>query len=452
MTAPDTMQRPWGPHVLFDIWRRRKWLALSTFAVILAAAASVAAFLPDKYRATATVLIERRATEGTLQSADTGELETRLQTIGEKILSRAQLESLIRQFQLYRGPRAEGASQEAIVEQMRRDTHLELKGIDPLSGRGTTVAFALSYWGDDPRTAAKVANTIATSYVEDNQKSRERQAASSAKFLEAQLDEAKVHLDDSSAELARLVARRDGLIKRLASMEPANSPKSMDVVRLAKARQELADLLSQYKDNHPLVIRTRREIQALEVQVASSAPDGRTASLDGAATQQVKDALAQAEAAVMSSDYATTKDHYLSLMKLYDAARLDEDKEQGEQGVRFAILDPAVVPDQPASPNRFRVLLGGLALSIGIAIGAVMVAEQVDTSFHALDDLRAFTQVPILAGISRIPTRKAKRRRLFHLTLGFLLTAIGLLGVVGASYWVAHRGAPLLLTIVGGRT
>jgi len=153
----------------------------------------------------------------------------------------------------------------------------------------------------------------------------------------------------------------------------------------------------------------------------------------------------------MSSDYATTKDHYLSLMKLYDAARLDEDKEQGEQGVRFAILDPAVVPDQPASPNRFRILLGGLAMSIGIAIGTVMVAEQVDTSFHALDDLRAFTQVPILASISRISTRKAKRRRLFHLTLGFFLAAIGLLCVVGVSYWVAHRGAPLLLTIVGGR-
>jgi uncharacterized protein involved in exopolysaccharide biosynthesis len=451
MNTPDTMQRPWGLHVLFEIWRRRKWLALSTFAAILAAAVSVAAFLPDKYRATATVLIERRAAEGTVPSADTDELETRLQTIGEKILSRAQLESLIRQFQLYRGPRAEGASQEAIVERMRQDTHLELKGIDPLSGRGTTVSFALSYWGDDPRTAAKVANTIATSYVEDNQKSRERQTASSAKFLEAQLDEAKVHVDESSAELARLVARRDGLIKRLVSMEPPNSPQSIDVVRLAKARQELADLLSQYKDNHPLVLRTRSEIRALETRVSSSASDRATASLDGAATQQVKDSLAQAEAAVMSSDYATTREHYLALMKLYDAARLDEDKEQGEQGVRFAILDPAVIPDQPASPNRLRILLAGLAMSIGMAIGMVMVAEQVDTSFHALDDLRAFTQVPILASVSRISTKKAKRRRLFHLILGFFLAAIGLLLVVGAFSWVAHRGAPLLLTLVGGR-
>jgi uncharacterized protein involved in exopolysaccharide biosynthesis len=448
MTMPDTMKQRLGPEVVLSVWRRRKWLALSTFAAILAAAASVAAFLPDRYRGIATVLVERRAAEASMPAADTNEMETRLRTIGEKILSRAQLEALIRRFHLYETARAEGASAEAIVEQMRRDTHLELKGIDPLGGGGATISFALSYWGDDPKTAAAVANTIAASYVENNRQSRERQASSSATFLKAQLDEAKAHLDDSSAQQARLVARRDGLVKRLASMEPGNSPRSMDAVRLANLRQELAGLLTQYKDSHPLVVRMRGEIKALELQVAGAAPQGRSA--DGEAIQQARDALAQTNALVLSSDYATASDHYLSLMKLYEEARLNESKEQDAQGVQFAILDPAVVPDRPASPNRFRILFGGLVLSIGMAFGAVVAAEHLDTTFHALDDLRAFTRVPILASISRIATRRETWRRRFRLLLGFCLAAAGLLLVVGMSWLVAHRGGSVLTMLVGG--
>ena len=446
----DSSTPRWSSEALLGVWRRRKWFALSAFAAILAAAASVAAFLPDRYRGTATVLVERRSTESLSRPGDANEMETRLQTIGEKLLSRAQLEALIQRFDLYKAQRTKGASTEAIIEQVRRDIHLELKGIDPISGRGTTVSFALSFWGDDPRTAAKVANTIAAGYVDDNRRTRERQAASSARFLKAQLDEAKEHLDGSSADQASLVARRDGLVKRLASMQPANSPRASDAMRLAKLRQELSELLYQYKDNHPAVIKMRNDIRTLELKVAASTPDDRPGGADGTAIQQVRAALLEADAGVMSSDHATAKDHYLSLMKRYEEARLNESMEQDDQGVQFAILDSAVVPDEPASPNRFRILLGGLALSIGAALGAMVVTERLDTSFHALDDLRGFTRLPVLASIPRIVTTRGKWSRRYHLALGFCLAAIGLLVVVGISYVVAHVGAPLLLTIVGG--
>jgi protein tyrosine kinase modulator len=452
MTMADATRKSGGPDVLVAVWRRRKWLALSTFAVILSAAVSVAAFLPDLYRGTATVLVERRdVTESLVRPGEADELETRLSTIGEKLLSRARLESLIERFNLYSGQRTKGASTEAIIEQMRRDIRLELKGIDPISGHGTTVSFALSYWGDNPRTAADVANTIATSYVDDNRNSREHQAASSAKFLKAQLDEAKERLDESSAEQARLVGRRDGLVKRLASMEPAGGPKAASVVRLSKLRQELTELLTRYRDNHPEVIRTRNEIKAIESQVAGSAPDSKAGPVDSEAVQRLRDALAQAEAGLMSSDYATAKDRYLSLVKWYEEARLNESMEQEQQSVQFAILDPAIVPDAPASPNRLRIMLAGLAISVGMAIGAIALTERFDTSFHAVDDLREFTRVPVLASIPRIITTKGKRQRRFRLFLGVVLAALGLPLVIGISYFVAKWGGGLLLMVIGGR-
>ena len=59
----------------------------------------------------------------------TSELETRLQTISQEILSRARLEELINRFGLYPDLRKQAPSEE-VVERMRRDIQLEIKATD----------------------------------------------------------------------------------------------------------------------------------------------------------------------------------------------------------------------------------------------------------------------------------------------------------------------------------
>src|SRR5438093_2195592 len=110
-----------------DIWSRRQWLAVVVFALMLAGTATVATFLPRIYRSTATVLVERhQVPESFVRSSITGELETRLQTISQEILSRDRLANLITRFALY--PDSRRVPMEALVEGMRRDIQLELKG------------------------------------------------------------------------------------------------------------------------------------------------------------------------------------------------------------------------------------------------------------------------------------------------------------------------------------
>ena len=55
---------------------------------------------------------------------------------------------------------------------------------------------------------------------------------------------------------------------------------------------------------------------------------------------------------------------------------------------------PAVPSKEPLAPNRLRLGLLALALSIGVAALAAMLRERLDTSFHTVDDLRAFSRVP----------------------------------------------------------
>jgi protein tyrosine kinase modulator len=78
------------------IWTRRKWLAILVFTVPLSAILSVVTFLPNIYRSTATVIVDRQQVpEEFVKPTVTSALETRLQTISQEIVSRSRLETPI---------------------------------------------------------------------------------------------------------------------------------------------------------------------------------------------------------------------------------------------------------------------------------------------------------------------------------------------------------------------
>src|SRR5438093_6800084 len=161
--AEETQQGS-GLNGLLAIWSRRKWLAILAFAAPFSAAVSLIAFLPNVYRSTATVLVQRQQVpENFVQSTVTSTLETRLQTISQEILSRSRLESLINRFGLYSDMRKRAPFEDVIVR-MRDDIKLELKGVDVRGQRQATatVAFTISYQGGDPGTVSLVTNTLAS--------------------------------------------------------------------------------------------------------------------------------------------------------------------------------------------------------------------------------------------------------------------------------------------------
>src|SRR5918996_5654323 len=86
---------------VFEIVRRRVLLAVAVFAMVLAGAIAFALYLPDLYRATALVLVERPISESIVRTPVAGELESRLYVIKQEILSRDRLYELIKRFDLY---------------------------------------------------------------------------------------------------------------------------------------------------------------------------------------------------------------------------------------------------------------------------------------------------------------------------------------------------------------
>ena len=540
---------------VLEAWKRRKWLAVLVFSTAVVGAGAIAFSLPDLYRAKATVLVGRQqVSEEFVRSAVTTELETRIQTIQQQVMSRERLTDLIVRLNLY--PRLrEKVDFESVVETMRRDVRLDFKGADSLSGRASTISFAVNYTGRDPQTVALVANTLAAAYVEANVRSRAQQSAQTAEFLKQQLAETKLELTTQEQRVSEFKLRHgvelpEQFGSNLAALERLNAQLRLNgeyQIRamerrerietqlglptagapgtftqadtpLSKRKQELALLQRQFSDKYPDVIRLKEEIAALEQQTAQSAPrelagtngdgtNGDTTSAAktpapvgtngsqastragkapappdagtpskhplGAVSKEIaslrqeeaflRRAIAGYEARVenapqreqelqrLSFDYKTTKDRYETLLKRYEEAQLADSLEQGQNAEQFRILDSALPPQAPAAPNRLLLLLLGLASALAFTCSVVFAAEKLDTSFHSIEDLQAFADVPTLAAIRVIVTDGDIRRQRIRLALMVVFAVLGLVVIAAIAYRFGLDNEQIVRMVSGGR-
>jgi polysaccharide biosynthesis transport protein len=493
------------------IVRRRRVLAISVFAATLAAAASFALFLPDLYRATAVVLVDRPVAETFVRPAVAGELESRLHVIKQETLSRERLTGLITRFDLYPELRRNGAI-EAALDRTRDDIEVEQTGPEQVSGRTKTVAFKLNYSGRDRETVAEVTNAIAAFYVQQNDQIRSQEAAQTTQFLKAQLDEAKKALDKEEQSIQsyntrhvgqlpqqfelnlaaldrlntqlringerqlRAIEQRGRLMDDALILESGGSGPSADadrsVDRLDRLKGDLKQLETQFTSKHPDVQRIRDEIARIEKANADAPPTklpgapavdaaevysrlGRNrrqsiqsvdaeiaklkeeetslrAQIQGVEARLQSMPARQQEFTMVARDRQSAKDLYDSLLKRYEEAQIAESMETDRQGERFRILEAAVAPEGPSAPHRPYLLVLGVLAAIGLAAAAVILAEPFDTSFHSLDELRAFTAVPVLGTIPLISLGRGRQLARAVVVSASILLVIGLTAYAAA--------------------
>jgi uncharacterized protein involved in exopolysaccharide biosynthesis len=178
------------------VWQRKWWVVLPAFVTAVAVGAASYYLLPARYRSETLILVvPQRVSESYVKSAVTAQMENRLQSITQQILSRTRLERIIADFNLY-GEDRKSATMEDIVERMRlRDIDVEIVKGD---------AFRVSFSGTDPRTVMKVTDRLASLFIEENLRDREVQAEGTNQFLEAQLEDTRDRLVQAEGKLAKL--------------------------------------------------------------------------------------------------------------------------------------------------------------------------------------------------------------------------------------------------------
>ncbi len=295
-------------HDYLKMAKRRMWSILLPMLLVFALSAGVALLLPSIFRSTSTILIEEQEIPSNfVAAAVTSYAEQRLQSINQRIMSTTKLIDIIKRFHLYPKLKDRWTTEE-IIDKMREDIHLQTISadvVDRRTGRPTaaTIAFTLSYEGKNPGKVQKVANMLASLYLEENLKVRERQTRETYTFIEEEMEKVKADLGAVEAKIAaykdqhmnelpemlpinmqslnntersidqltaqlRTIREREGYLQtQLASIPQMEDP---DKKRLEELNNQLAFLTTRFKDQHPDVRHTRMDIEKLEQKMARS--------------------------------------------------------------------------------------------------------------------------------------------------------------------------------------
>ncbi len=291
------------------IIKRRRWgLIAPALAAFLLSVLVLLVWKPV-YRSTSTILIEEQEiSRDYVMATVTSYAEQRLQSINQRIMSAARLGEVIDRFNLYADKRNK-LTKEEIIENMRKkdikfDT-IMADVVDRRTGQKTlaTIAFTISYEGQNPLVVQQVANVLASLYLEENVKVVGQQTEGTTKFLEEEMKSVQADL----AELERKIAiykeknpralpelfqfnlqtldwsernynqlndqlrtlreRESSLQAELATIAPDTT--NQDKERLKELRVMLGSLKSRYSDEYPDVVKTRFEIAELEKRLQS---------------------------------------------------------------------------------------------------------------------------------------------------------------------------------------
>ncbi len=301
------------------LFLRRKWIVAYTILTILFAAGVYCIVTPEMYKSSIAILIIPQAVPSEyVRSTISVRAEEQLGTIRQQVTSRTTLTKVMDELGLFRRERETMTSEELFAMARKRVEIEVMRG----RGRGGNEAFSLSFEYEDPNLAMQTASRLATVFIEENLKMRERQAVGTSEFLESQLKETKERLEAMEQRVGSYKMRHmgqlpqqmdanlrmmTGLQDRLRSNEnairsaeerqsfleaqaglvgkslpapagghgkaetaaPSGSVHSLES-ELARKRERLADLNARYTEMVPEVSSLKAEVAELEKRVVQA--------------------------------------------------------------------------------------------------------------------------------------------------------------------------------------
>jgi polysaccharide chain length determinant protein (PEP-CTERM system associated) len=248
-----------------------------------------------------------------------------------------------------------------------------------------------------------------------------------------------------------------------AAVTPDGKPRPVSVdldQELATAKQALLALELKLRPEHPDVKKQRRVVEELEkrldaengavklAETLSSKPTAPSATMDYNKRKKLTDArtdldnvdrqiqgkmaeetrlqgqiamynariqaapLREAELTSLTRDYETLQQTYRTLLQKKEESQISANLEKRQIGEQFKIVDPARMPERPASPDRPRLYLMSMLAAIALGFAAAVAAEFFDRSLRSEADVRAALNLMVVATIPYVRDGVASARRL----------------------------------------
>lgn len=221
----------------------------------------------------------------------------------------------------------------------------------------------------------------------------------------------------NQAQAARIAA--EGRWKLISSGNLLSSP---DVLAnpaisqlLAQRAQQMAELEKQranHLEDYPLVQQLKAQVGVIDAQIQSVARSIKASvkqqydaarEAESSLTQQVAElkvsSLAEQDQLVqyrlLQREADTNRTVYEGLLQRYK----ELNAAAGISASNIAIIDPAIAPIRPSSPNLLRNLLLALVIGFGSAAAFIYLRTQLDDSVKVPEDVEGKLQMPLLGVI-----------------------------------------------------
>jgi polysaccharide biosynthesis transport protein len=190
-----------------DVVRRRHMYFLIPLLLGWLLVWGVSWVIPPSYQSSTLILVEEPSMPTNYVQPNVSEdLQGRLQSITQQVLSRTRLLSIIDKLHLYQGGIGHKTPDQK-VDLMRKDIDVELVlGEDQKSITGFTIGYSAS----DPHVAQQVTNELTDLFIDENLKSRQQASEDTTKFMENELENAQTTLAEQEAKVRQYEGQHEG--------------------------------------------------------------------------------------------------------------------------------------------------------------------------------------------------------------------------------------------------
>jgi polysaccharide biosynthesis transport protein len=423
---------------------KKRYLFVSLALIIMAGVAVTSYILPEKYESKCTVFIEKSVISELVKGiAVTPSFEDKLRVLAYTLKSRTLLLKVFSDLGL--NPDKQGKGQEEkMVRDFQSRTDIKLKDREGL--------FVVSFSDSDPLFARDFVNALVRRYVEGNVASKREESYDATRFLGEQITTVKAKLDEIEArvnsykrdsgsvlaqsestvlaEMGQAQQRIDEIeIKRrqlesLQSLSRKNDPLKAKLAVLKKKQQELGLV---YTDNHPEVIETNNEIAAVRQQLQpgsaradsenSPSPEMEKISMELNSLRDIENNQRRFIASKMSllrnipaartgldeleRERNVQKNLYEQLVAKYGQSEVSTQMEVQDKATTFRIVDPAILPTKPYSPQRIKMILLGIVGGLVTSFCFLVLLDYLDKSVRNVETLKSLG-VQVLAVVPTI--------------------------------------------------
>ncbi|KQR88061.1 Wzz/FepE/Etk N-terminal domain-containing protein [Sphingomonas sp. Leaf343] len=423
------------------LWARR-WIVIAATAGCFLAALLTIQLLPTRYEAKSRVMLELLKPDPvTGQVIASNFARTYMSTQAELIRDDRVTGAVVDSLGWTNSPQLL-ASYNAAVPDRSMDFRRWLGQIISANTKVTPVEgsniLEITYTGNDPQSAAAVADAVRAAYVDQSVAFKRESAGGTANWFDTQLVKLRGQLTAAEArktafEKANNVVIQDdntdtesNRLKALATSATAGPlvtpaaalPPSPNAAALAQLDARIVSESQALGPNHPTIQDMKRQRTALAQTVAqerTAAPTINTGpSIAGQVAAQTNKVISQRnkveEARRLGADVAVVRDQYVKTAAR--AADLRQQAESNDSGL--TLLGSAVTPERPSFPNVPLILIGSFLFGLALGVLSAVITEMLSRRVRGVEDL-ASTGAPVIVVVgAQVDTTRASRPSLMQ--------------------------------------